>query len=155
MCDKEVCYKTSNNKYFDCPPRMDDGRHFTDYRNNCYVNNLVRNNKNITNSFQYRMFLTRNANKIMDLNKKYTCQKNCCGDCQNMDVSNDQQGKKNKYSDQTLSCPGFNISKGINNSCTPNNDNFNYYPFNKKKNVRLSIPGGGIPLQGGDPNTYQ
>ena len=22
------CYKTSNNKYFSCPPRMDDGRHY-------------------------------------------------------------------------------------------------------------------------------
>ena len=41
------CYKTSNNKYFKCPPRMDDGRHFTDYRPNCHVNNLVRANNKI------------------------------------------------------------------------------------------------------------
>ena len=30
-----LCYKTSNNKYSDCPPRMADGRHFTDFRPNC------------------------------------------------------------------------------------------------------------------------
>ena len=38
-----ICKKTSNNKYFNCPPRMDDGRHFTDYRPNDRVNNLIRN----------------------------------------------------------------------------------------------------------------
>ena len=38
------CHKTSDNKHFDCPPRMDDGRHFTDYRSNCHINNLVRSN---------------------------------------------------------------------------------------------------------------
>ena len=40
------CNKTSNNKYFNCPAKMSDGRHFTDYRPSCYVNNLLRyNNK--------------------------------------------------------------------------------------------------------------
>ena len=77
-----LCYKTSNNKYFKCPPRMDDGRHFTDYRPNCHTNNLVRTNNKIQNSFQYRMFLTRNANKLMTLNKTYNSQKNSCGPCQ-------------------------------------------------------------------------
>ena len=37
-----VCNKTSNNKFFGCPARMDDGRHFTDYRPISYVNDLVR-----------------------------------------------------------------------------------------------------------------
>ena len=33
---------SNNNKnYASCPPRMDDGRHFTDYRPNCFVNNLI------------------------------------------------------------------------------------------------------------------
>ena len=39
---------TSNNKYFDCPPRMDDARHFTDYRPNRDVNNKIRHNNKIT-----------------------------------------------------------------------------------------------------------
>ena len=64
------CYKSSNNKKFKCPPRMDDGRHFTDYRANCHVNNLVRANNKILNSHEYRMFLTHNAKKIMDFLKK-------------------------------------------------------------------------------------
>ena len=75
------CYKTSNNKYFNCPPRMADGRHFTDYRPNCYVNNLLRANNKLYNSFEYRTFLTNNANNLMNLNRAYACQKNCCGPC--------------------------------------------------------------------------
>ena len=63
-----LCYKTSNNKYFDCPPRMADGRFFTDYRPNCYTQNLIRSKNGLNNSFQYRMFLTHNAENLMDIN---------------------------------------------------------------------------------------
>ena len=45
-----TCYKTSDNKFMDCPPRMADGRHFTDYRPNCHTNNLLRADNNIGNS---------------------------------------------------------------------------------------------------------
>jgi hypothetical protein len=76
------CYKTSNNKYFRCPPRMDDGRHFTDYRPNCHVNNLVRTNNAVINSHNYRMFLTHNGHKLMTLNRGYASEKNSCGPCQ-------------------------------------------------------------------------
>ena len=34
------------------------------------------------NSFQYRTFLTRNADELMDVNRGYACMKNCCGPCQ-------------------------------------------------------------------------
>ena len=40
------CYKTGDNKHLQCPPRMDDGRHFTDYRPNCELNaNIKLDNK--------------------------------------------------------------------------------------------------------------
>ena len=42
------CYKTSNNKYFNLPPRMDDARHFTDYRPNCVMNNLLSKEMNFS-----------------------------------------------------------------------------------------------------------
>ena len=66
----------SNNKYFDCPPRMADGRHFTDYRPNCDLNN-----KGDLNSNEYRNHLIRDAEKIMKSNKDLMCEKNCCGVC--------------------------------------------------------------------------
>ena len=46
-----TCYKTSDNKYFGCPPKMSDGRHFTDYRPNCFLNGMVRDENKLTNSF--------------------------------------------------------------------------------------------------------
>ena len=79
--DNVDCYKTSNNKHFGCPPRMNDGRHFTDYRPSCHINNIIRTGNNVMNSFQYRLFLTRNAEELMDINRGYACQKNCCGPC--------------------------------------------------------------------------
>jgi hypothetical protein len=48
------CNKTSNNKYFDCPARMDDGRGFTDYRPNSTVNDMIRYSNNIMGSNEYR-----------------------------------------------------------------------------------------------------
>jgi hypothetical protein len=75
------CYKTTNNKYFNCPPRMADGRHFTDYRPSCDVNNLIIANNGTLSSFDYRMYLMENAEKLMDINRMYTVEKNACGPC--------------------------------------------------------------------------
>lgn len=75
------CYKTSDNKHPECPPRMADGRHFTDYRPNCHVNDLLRADNRISNSFQYRLFLQQNANEIMDKHRQIACEKNCCSPC--------------------------------------------------------------------------
>lgn len=104
------CYKTSNNKHFSCPPRMDDARHFTDYRPNCYVNNIIRANNKLMNSFEYRKFLTDNANKLMEMNRTYACQKNCCGPC------------KQPYDDGTMmpeqtitNCNKHTCDVGVNN----------------------------------------
>ena len=63
---------SNNNKsYASCPARMDDGRHFTDYRPNCFVNNLIQSQNSITDSYKYRMFLQENASKLMELNRLY------------------------------------------------------------------------------------
>lgn len=178
------CYKTSNNKYFNCPPRMDDGRHFTDYRPNCHVNNLVRANNNITNSHDYRMYLTRNAEKFIDLNRVYTVQKNSCGPCTSpyhkgtmlpeklmqscnanscTVTTSDKSGLGigRKYNDRSGKCPSW-PDLPVNqpyNCCADTNNLFNYYndidpPLQKKKVVRKSVPGGGKILSGGDAKAY-
>jgi hypothetical protein len=64
------CYRTNDNKYSNAPPKMADGRHFTDYRPNCFLNNRIQVENDITNSYDMRLFLTRNAEKLMELNKK-------------------------------------------------------------------------------------
>jgi hypothetical protein len=75
------CNKTSNNKYFDCPARMDDGRAFTDWRPSSDVENMIQYSNNIMSSYQYRQFLIHNANEIMNVNSMYSNNKLSCNNC--------------------------------------------------------------------------
>ena len=98
------CYKTSNNKYFNLPPRMDDARHFTDYRPNCIVNNNLKQENKILNSHDYRLFLIENAKKIMDVNKKLSYIHNGAYDC-NKDYSvGTMLPEKNKFKCDMHNC---------------------------------------------------
>ncbi len=83
-----ICDKTSNNKYFNCPPRMSDGRQFTDYRPNCYVNNLLRYNNRTMSSYEYRQFLVNNGSELMKINNLYANEKNGCGPCNAEQIDN-------------------------------------------------------------------
>ena len=58
------CNKTSNNKYFDCPALMSDGRIMTDYRSATTLNDMIRlNNKTLSHGvvgyIGHRMFHSR------------------------------------------------------------------------------------------------
>ena len=77
----DSCFKTSNNKYFQCPPRMMDGRHFTDYRASNYINDIIRADNNISNSLNFRVFLQQNANLLIEKQREIACNLNCCGPC--------------------------------------------------------------------------
>lgn len=77
----DPCFKTSDNKHIQCPPRMADGRHFTDYRPSNSINDLIRADNNISNSLHYRVFLQQNANSLMDRQRQLACMLNCCGPC--------------------------------------------------------------------------
>ena len=108
---------------------MDDGRHFTDYRPNCHLNNLMRANQQTNNSFQYRMFLTHNANHIMQQNRK------------------------------PLSCSQWSVGHAnrLKNCCVPTPAAADTYPVDDSVVAvkRLTVPGGGVPLTGGDPHFYR
>ncbi len=57
-----------------CPMRMNDGRAFTDYRPRCIINNDLMSQltqKNVINSsYESRMYLQRNADEIMEQQKR-------------------------------------------------------------------------------------
>lgn len=72
--------RVTDNYELDFPARMSDGRQFTDYRQNCILNNNISQGKN---SWEYRYFLTQNANElqkkmIIDQEQKTACTK--CSD---------------------------------------------------------------------------
>ena len=64
----------SNNKFgkcSKCPAFMDDSRLFTNYLSNSKLNTYITKINNITNNDEYRIFLQKNASKIMDNEKKF------------------------------------------------------------------------------------
>ena len=67
-----------NNKY-NCPPRMSDGRHFTDYRPRCAVTYEIQ--PQVMSSFEGRMNLTGTAESIIAKNRENAIFQNSCAPC--------------------------------------------------------------------------
>lgn len=44
---------------------MSDGREFTDYNPSCSLNDFIQKKYGLTNSHEYRYFLQKNADKVM------------------------------------------------------------------------------------------
>jgi hypothetical protein len=65
----------------DCPPIMSDGRHFTDYRPNCYVHDLILKQNGITNSYDMKYFMTHRASELQTINRNFYDTKNSCTSC--------------------------------------------------------------------------
>ena len=176
------CYKTTNNKFFNCPPRMADGRQFTDYRPICDVNNLIASNNNLISSYDYRQYLIQNADKLMDINRAYTVQMTSCGPCvqpyeQGTMLPEQAQTKCNssvcqnslnvinglgvgrKYTDTDCGAQ-WNWPKNVPvSTCSQPVDLFNYYNTKEvadanKNFPRMTIPDAGKALGGGDPSVY-
>tara|TARA_R110002073_G_scaffold331148_2_gene515652 strand:- start:310 stop:645 length:336 start_codon:yes stop_codon:yes gene_type:complete len=70
--------RVSDNHELNFPARMSDGRQFTDYRPNCFLNNEMGQNMG---SWQYRTFLIRNANQIHQKFVNEQVDKNQCQGC--------------------------------------------------------------------------
>lgn len=70
----------TNNKFSGCPPRMADGRNFTDYRPRCYQQYVVDNK--LMSSFEQRMYLTQNAEDLMKQGAAMAYMNNRCGPCE-------------------------------------------------------------------------
>jgi len=130
------CDKTSNNKYFDCPARMDDGRAFTDYRPSSSVNDMIRYSNNVMTSFDYRQFLTHNATKIMEVNNVYTKEKVGCPSCNYVEVPfqntctwNTSYGSCAMTNQNGIGIANKVMSQNIENF-TPNGENLTGYNIN-------------------------
>ena len=63
---------SSNMFYPYLPPFMDDGRNFTTYFSENYLNNKIKQENNIKENWQYRKFLQNNANQIIQFNSTQT-----------------------------------------------------------------------------------
>jgi len=62
-------FSASHNVYFDFPPLMNDGRNFAGWQPGNAVNESIRRAENINTNWDYRRYLTTNAEQIMNLNR--------------------------------------------------------------------------------------
>ena len=158
------CYKTSDNRYFNCAPMMQDGRQFTDYRPNCHINNSIAVDNGVQSAYEYRMFLQRNGAKVMGINKDYNKRMSDCNVCGNTML--DEQTKMSCGTDgckktiNNINGLGLGRDQGNidrvwngelpsvnpNNCCRPDNELFNYYhtlDYNLRNDSRFTKPGSG------------
>lgn len=93
-----------------CPVyNMDDGRHFTSYVSRCVLNNNAAGS-NAMNSYEYRMYLQHNAEKIMKDNQSVAGDNNKCNPCFDFNEDGTMAPELNKFQ-----CDA--------NVCTLNNNN--------------------------------
>ena len=70
--------KITDNVELDFPARMSDGRQFTDYRQNCLLNNNLSQGKG---SWEYRNYLTQNAVQLQQQMIQQVESETACGKC--------------------------------------------------------------------------
>lgn len=121
-----TCNKTSNNKYFDCPALMSDGRIFTDYRPSAYVNDLIRVENKVYDSYAYRQFLINNGLNIIKTNDRYNEMKNGCPQCSYKEIPNEASCVYNKK--YGLCMPNGCNGLGQNNYASPYEQKQKYNP---------------------------
>jgi hypothetical protein len=74
--------QTSNENSFVCPYRMNDARAFTDYRSQCMRDaTLVNASSMFPSEFDYRMYLTRNAESLMSYQRNNALKVYECPPC--------------------------------------------------------------------------
>jgi hypothetical protein len=77
------CCSSTNDKT--CPSRMNDGRTFTDYRPKCMSNSEfmsdLQSKSIVASSYESRLYLQHNAEKIMEQQRNAAIDKMICGPC--------------------------------------------------------------------------
>jgi len=139
------CNKTTNNKYFDCPALMSDGRLMTDYRPSNTLNDMIRLNNNVHSSNNYRQFLINNAESIMSVNEDYIVEKNGCKSGKLVEVPfarvcnyNTQYGKCEK-TNQRMGLGIANQADANINTCGTNQSSGCYFNDSESMNVKAQF----------------
>lgn len=101
-----------------CPLRMSDGRAFTNYEPRCnfnsFVNSKLSENNMIKSSYEMRLYLQQNYDKLVELDRKKAMDNiSPCGECGIGDLINTKDPKlDNKY---IVKCDGISCYNTLNN----------------------------------------
>lgn len=170
------CERESDNKHYMCPPKMADGRAFTDYKPRCAVHTTLMGSRPM-NSYELRQYMITNADTLMDKSRSEAERMNACGPCvkpwnQGTMLPEQSMVKCNASTCSTSTNNPSGLGQGRdygiptdiafikkmearddkmrsqpNNCCTGYDDDIKYFPFAPVAPERLSIPSGGSPFQ--------
>ena len=115
-----------NNMYSDFPPIMHDGRNYADWQPGSVINDNIRKDAKISNNWDYRQYLTKNADTIIKLN-----QLNAYGDIKQPTPSNETNAE-GKTSYRSQSQPQNWYTFGTQDTAQPN------FEQSDLKNIYLS-----------------
>lgn len=88
-----------------CPVfNMSDGRHFTNYNSRCVQNNNISKNGEVMNSYEYRMYLQKNAETLIKKNSEFALNDNMCEPCFDLNESGTMLPEANKFECNGTSC---------------------------------------------------
>ena len=73
-----TCLNASNNIHSGFPALMSTGNFATDWNSACKNNTTIRKKAHIKDNYQYRQFLIKNADRIINKNQVSACAQ-CCG----------------------------------------------------------------------------
>lgn len=179
------CTRASDNTAWDCPPRMADGRLFTDYRPRCDIN-MQYQPRPAVGSYEYRQFLIRNADNVIGEHRDaaftkaysgpcvqpfetatmlpeadaFVCDKVSCR-CESRNPTGLGTGRdygmlpESKRALDAFLAEQASAQKRLQdgaNCCACGGDG-GYYPLpglNVGAPLRPAVPGGGLPMSGGD-----
>jgi len=169
------CERESDNKHFQCPPKMADGRAFTDYKTRCGVQSTLMHDKAM-NSYELRQYLINNAEALMQQNRDYAEKVNACGPCmqpwhQGTMLPEQSMVRCNESTCSVSTNDPYGLGQGRDygitndnqflakmqarddkmrthtaNGCTGYDDDLKYFPVTPVAEERYAIPGGGAPF---------
>jgi hypothetical protein len=97
----------------ECPPRMSDGRHFTDYRPRC-AQRMGTETAGNTSSYEFRQFLIQNGAKLMDESRNQAYSKNGCVECFQVDAQGTVSAEQTRITCNARTCTSAPVdSQGI------------------------------------------
>jgi|TARA_B110000211_G_scaffold234563_1_gene304774 hypothetical protein len=102
-CDRQPTPTTNVDDV--CPVfNMSDGRHFTNYNSRCDQNDSLSKTGKVMNSYEYRIFLQKNAEQLMKKNADFALNDNMCKPCFGLNEPGTMLPEASKFDCNGLTC---------------------------------------------------
>jgi hypothetical protein len=127
-----TCYSGSNNIHFDFPPIMADGRNYATWQPGAVINEQIRQKEGIKTNWQYRQYLTNNADSIIKQNQLSACNDCCSCPARHTNQPSHSPNAVNMNKEKVTDAPPF-----LYKSCTDGSQPYGY-ETSDLKNIYLS-----------------